>query len=206
MFQFVFACLDDIFKTLDKLILNILCWFIPIKKYRQRFRVFYKNMKYLKYKYEILKTAKSVGKKLFVGGYSYVNKNTEIGNNCVFNGMQIRGDGFVKIGNYFTSGVECMMLTQSHDYDNSDEIPYSTYKFMFKPIEIADFVWFGSRVTVLPGTRIGEGAIIQAGAVVHGDIPEYAIAGGNPAKVFKYRDIEHFKKLKAENKFYKHVN
>ncbi|MBR5589795.1 MAG: 2,3,4,5-tetrahydropyridine-2,6-carboxylate N-succinyltransferase, partial [Phascolarctobacterium sp.] len=57
--------------------------------------------------------------------------------------------------------------------------------------------------TILPGTHIGEGVIVQAGAVVHGEIPPYAIVGGNPAKVFKYRDIEHYNKLKAEGKFYK---
>ena len=72
----------------------------------------------------------------------------------------------------------------------------------YKDVTIDDFVWLGSRVTILPGTKIGEGAIIQAGSVVHGEIPPYAIAGGNPAKVFKYRDIEHFKKLKAEGRFY----
>ena len=49
---------------------------------------------------------------------------------------------------------------------------------------------------------LDEGAIIQGGSVVHGEIPPYAIAGGNPAKVFKYRNIEHFQKLKAEGKFY----
>ena len=42
----------------------------------------------------------------------------------------------------------------------------------------------GSNVTILPGTTIGEGAIIQAGAVVHGEIPPCAIVGGNPAKDF----------------------
>lgn len=41
--------------------------------------------------------------------------------------------------------------------------------------------------------RIGGGAVIQSGAVVVSDILPYAIAGGNPAKVFKYRGIEHFK-------------
>lgn len=45
-----------------------------------------------------------------------------------------------------------------------------------------------------------DGLRFQAGAVVHGEIPLYAIAGGNPAKVFKYRDFEHFQKLKAEGK------
>lgn len=48
----------------------------------------------------------------------------------------------------------------------------------------------------------GEGAIIQAGAVVVKDIPPYAIAGGNPAKVFKYRDKEHYETLKAQGKFH----
>ena len=40
--------------------------------------------------------------------------------------------------------------------------------------------------------------VIQAGSVVHGQIPDYAVIGGNPAKVIKYRDIEHFKKLKEQ--------
>lgn len=48
---------------------------------------------------------------------------------------------------------------------------------------------------------IGEGAIIAAGSVVVKDVPAYAIVGGNPAKVFKYRDVEHYKKLKDEGKF-----
>ena len=74
--------------------------------------------------------------------------------------------------------------------------------YVYKDVEIGDFVWLGSRVMILPGTKIGEGAIIQGGSVVHGEIPPYAIAGGNPAKVFKYRDKVHFEKLKAEGKFH----
>lgn len=52
------------------------------------------------------------------------------------------------------------------------------------------------------GVTIGEGAIIQAGAVVVSDIPPCAIAGGAPAKVFKYRNKEHYYKLKQEKKFH----
>ena len=55
---------------------------------------------------------------------------------------------------------------------------------------------------VLGGVTIGEGAIIQAGSVIIKDIPKYAIAGGHPAKVFKYRDIEHYIKLKIEKRFH----
>jgi acetyltransferase-like isoleucine patch superfamily enzyme len=54
----------------------------------------------------------------------------------------------------------------------------------------------------LPGVRIGEGAIIQAGSTVVKDIEKYGIAGGHPAKVFKYRDIDHYEKLKKEGKFH----
>ena len=94
-----------------------------------------------------------------------------------------------------------MIITQNHNYDTGNAIPYDD-TYAYKDVEIGDFVWLGTRVMILPGTTIGEGAIIQAGAVVHGNIPPYAIVGGNPAKVFKYRDIEHFKALKAAGKFY----
>lgn len=93
-----------------------------------------------------------------------------------------------------------MMITQNHNYDKGNAIPYDD-TYIVKSIIIGDFVWLGSRVTILPGVKIGEGAIIQAGAVVSSDIPPYAIAGGNPAKVFKYRDVEHFKKMKVEKKY-----
>lgn len=148
---------------------------------------------------KVRKTAKYVGKHLACNYLTNVNFNTIIKDFCNFNGMTIIGPGNVHIGNYFHSGDECLILTENHNYEGN-MIPYDNSSII-KDVEIGDFVWIGSRVTLLPGTKIGEGAIIQAGAVVHGEIPPYAIAGGNPAKVFKYRDIEHFKKLK-ENKMF----
>ena len=65
---------------------------------------------------------------------------------------------------------------------------------------IGDNVWFGHRVTVLPGVSIGEGSIIQAGSVVVSDIPKCAIAGGSPARQFDTRDREHYERLKKEQK------
>lgn len=164
------------------------------KKYREQIKTFY-------YGREVYKNAAKIGKNLYVGGYSTVNKNTYLDDNVSFNGMSIAGDGEVRIGQYFHSGQDCLIITQNHNYDTGSTIPYDK-TYIYKKVEIGDFVWLGSRVMILPGTKIGEGAIIQGGAVVHGEIPPYAIAGGNPAKVFKYRDIEHFKKLKSEGKFY----
>lgn len=150
---------------------------------------------------QILKTAHSIGKNFYCGGPSCVNSHTVIKDYVCFNGMFINGGGNVTIGSFFHSGIECMIITQNHDYDTGELIPYGI-SYSYKDVIIEDFVWLGRRVTILPGTKIGEGAIIQAGAVVHGEIPPYAIAGGNPAKVFKYRDIEHFKKMKAEGRVF----
>ncbi len=56
------------------------------------------------------------------------------------------------------------------------------------PLEICGDVWIGSRVIILPGCkRIGAHSIIGAGAVVTHDVPDYAIVGGNPAKVIRMR-------------------
>lgn len=52
------------------------------------------------------------------------------------------------------------------------------------------------------GVVIGEGAIIQAGSVVVSDVPDCAIAGGHPAKVFSYRNKEHYYQLKKEKRFH----
>lgn len=96
------------------------------------------------------------------------------------------------------------MFLQINDYDNGESIPYGAYS-IDKGIIIEDFVWCGSNSIILTGSEIGEGAIIQAGSVVHGKIPPYSIVGGNPAKVFKYRNIEHFKNLKEQKRFLEHV-
>ena len=52
---------------------------------------------------------------------------------------------------------------------------------------IGDDVWIGTRVIILPGVRVGTGSIIGAGAVVTKDVPDYAIVGGVPAKIIKFR-------------------
>ena len=143
----------------------------------------------------------SCGNNLYVGGKSYFEGNLYLGNNCNFNGMRIIGNGTVRIGNNFHSGIECMIITQNHDYDDGNAIPYGD-KYHYKNIVIEDNVWFGNRVIVTGNITIGEGAIIAAGAVVTKDVPALAIVGGNPARVIKYRNHDHYYELKLANKFH----
>lgn len=145
--------------------------------------------------------AASCGKDLYVGYKSQFMGEIHFGNNCNFNGMRVIGLGKVTFGDNFHSGEECMIITQNHNYDKGEAIPYDT-TFDYKEVVIEDNVWFGNRVIVVNNVTIGEGAIIAAGSVICKDVPKYAIMGGNPAKVIKYRDIEHYEKLKAEGKFH----
>ena len=169
--------------------IKLLSCLIPIKILRIKFRQFCNSI-------QIIFTAKAIGKNLYCGKFSTVNKNTIIKNNVKLNGLHISGSGKVVLGNYFVAGFDSQIISDSHNYEG-DDIPYDK-TVISKDIEIGDFVWIGAKVIILPGTKIGEGAIIQAGAVVHGEIPAFAIAGGNPAKVFKYRNINHFLALKEK--------
>lgn len=152
------------------------------------------------YTRKIKRKAKSCGTDLYLGNKSYVTNNTYLGNHVSFNGMQIFGNGKVKIGDYFHSGMGCQIISSFHNYEGTS-IPYDD-TFIDKNVLIGNFVWLGNNVTVLGGVKIGDGAIIQAGSVVVKDIPPYAIAGGHPAKVFKVRDKEHFLKMKEKGCFH----
>lgn len=162
-----------------------------------------KAVSFIRYlnKKEIQLKAVTYTSPIFVGGRVKITSNTSLGKNVCFNGMKMFGLGKISIGDNFHSGSECMIITNIHNYDHGKSIPYDD-TYIEKNVCIKDNVWIGSRVIILGGVTIGEGAIIQAGAVVVKDIPAYAIAGGNPAKVFKHRDIEHYERLKKEKKFH----
>lgn len=152
------------------------------------------------YLWRVKRVVGSYQEPLKVNGKSFVTPNTHLGKNVNFNGMNIVGGGAVEIGDNFHSGAECQMITQFHNYEGS-KIPYDSTN-VIQEIKVGDNVWLGNRVILLGGVTIGEGVIIQAGSVVVCDVPACAIAGGHPAKVFKYRDKEHYRKLKAEGKFH----
>jgi acetyltransferase-like isoleucine patch superfamily enzyme len=164
-----------------------------LKKFKNRIKV-------QRYTNNVKKTCGYYAGNIIVNGKSSIGKNVTLGNNVNFNGMSISSGGKVVIGDNFHSGMECMIITRYHNYEG-EKIPYDT-TYISKDVVIEDNVWLGNRVLILGGVSIGEGAIIQAGAVVVKSIPAYAIAGGNPATVFKYRDIEHYNRLKAEKKFH----
>jgi acetyltransferase-like isoleucine patch superfamily enzyme len=161
---------------------------------------FYYKVKSHYYEYKVRRTAEETKPGLYVRDKAVVNSNTKLGKGTHFHGIKIHDHGPVTIGDNFHAGEGCDILTENHTYDTGDAIPYGETN-RHEPVEIGDNVWFGMNVTVLPGVSIGEGAIIQAGSTVVDDIPKGAIAGGHPAETFDYRDMDHYNKLKAEEKF-----
>lgn len=142
----------------------------------------------------------SFGHGFFCGGFTILTSKTFVGNNVNFNGTKVRGRGNLYIGNNFHSGSGIEIITQNHNF-NGNALPYDD-TYVCKDVYIGDNVWLGNRVIILPGVKINEGAIIQAGSVVVNEIPTGAIAGGHPAKVFAYRDMSHYNALKTANKFH----
>jgi chloramphenicol O-acetyltransferase type B len=129
----------------------------------------------------------------------FTNK-TFIGKDCHFNGLSVVGAGPLHIGDHFHSGSEILIVTQNHNYNAPQCLPYD-HNDIIKSVKVGNCCWVGSRVIILPGTVIEDGVVIQAGAVVFGKVPKYAVIGGNPWKILKYRDQEVYDRLEREEKY-----
>lgn len=94
------------------------------------------------------------------------------------------GRGGITIGNEVFIGPKCNLITINHD-ENPDNRS-ATYGC---PIVIEDKVWIGINSTILPGVKIGYGAIVGAQSVVTRDVPPMTIVAGNPAKIIRKIEI-----------------
>lgn len=126
---------------------------------------------------------------------SHIGKYTRVNDFCQF--------ARVTIGNFSAIGMNTIMglgrhplnyaSTQSIFYKNNNMKNDWVKSIDFEqgiPIRVGNDVWVGRNCTVMDGVTIGDGAVIATGAIITKDIPPYAIAGGVPAKVIKYRFSE----------------
>ena len=103
-------------------------------------------------------------------------------------GLDIGDFCSIALGSRFICGGE-------HNYQTLSTYPFGDKILHTRKCEarskgkivLADDVWIGSNALILSGVHVGQGAIIGAGSVVTKDVPPYAIVGGNPARVIKYR-------------------
>lgn len=120
------------------------------------------------------------------GAYLGHGRQLRIGSHSGF-GVDCLCTGDISVGNYVMMGPEVMIFTVNHRADDVTRPMLTQGERPMQPVVIEDDVWIGARVIILPGVRVGTGAILAAGAIVTKDVPPYAIMGGNPAKPIKWR-------------------
>lgn len=126
------------------------------------------------------------GKNVNIETGAVFSPSVELGDNSGI-GIRARVNGKVIIGKDVMMGPEVCIYTKNHAFDRTD-IPMNLQGVTAeKPVIIGDDVWIGARVIILPGVHIGTGAVIGAGSVVTKDVPDYAVIGGNPARILKMR-------------------
>ena len=106
-----------------------------------------------------------------------VGKDCQIGADCIFD-LSER----ITIGDRVTIGFGVMLLTSTHELDIRE---HRAGPVQLIPVTIGDGSWLGPRVIILPGVTVGEGAIVEAGAVVNKDVPPHSRVGGMPAVPLK---------------------
>src|SRR3989344_2018812 len=105
-----------------------------------------------------------------------IGDDTKIGDNAFLDGRAP-----LSIGNHVDLASSVLIYNSEHDIESEE------FKTKNAPVEIGDYVFIGPRVIILPGVKIGKGAVVAAGAVLTKNVPNNAIVGGVPAKIIGER-------------------
>lgn len=117
------------------------------------------------------------GSTLHMWANFFYPKNITIGNDTIIGDhVFLDGRSSIKIGDHVDIASSVMIYNSEHDLDDDD------FKAREESVEIGDNVFIGPRAIILPGVKIGNGAVVAAGAVVTKDVADFAIVGGVPAK------------------------
>lgn len=122
---------------------------------------------------QVLYHYEAIGDKLLIGKFCSIGP----GATFIMNGANHRMDGSTYPFNLFGNGWEKYVPTL-------ENLPYKGNT------EIGNDVWLGKDVTIMPGIKIGNGAIIAAKSVIVKDVEPYTVVGGNPARYIKTRFSE----------------
>lgn len=172
--------MKKIFKLVFYLLYNIIGKILPYDS-----MPYSKGLRNIRY-YLFAKSIKKCGKNIRVDKNVYVSPNIEIGNDVrISENCKIRKNTI--IGDFTMIGPGVHVITSNHKYMDIT-IPMSKQENLEYSVIIGKDVWIGTNSILLPNIIISDHVIIAAGSIVTKDIPPYAIVGGNPAKIIKFRN------------------
>jgi len=121
---------------------------------------------------------------IYMGANFFNPSGITIGHDSlVGTGCFLDGRAPLIIGNHTSLASEVMIYNDEHNINSPN------YENSFGPVTIGDYVFVGPRAIILPGVRIGKGAVVAAGAVVTKDIPDFEVWGGIPAQKISDRKL-----------------
>ena len=129
-----------------------------------------------------------IGKKahLHIGTQFFYPRGVSIGEGTIVGqNAFLDGRAQLTIGRHVDIASDVMIYNSEHDINAED------FSAIVAPVEIGDYVFIGPRAIILPGVKIGKGAVVAAGAVVTKDVAEFEIVGGVPARTIGERRDKH---------------
>lgn len=155
--------------------------------------------KYYRKKY--LNSLGYLGKEVFLNGAISIMhpKGLSLGNNVhIGNNAHFDGRGGILIGDHTHISRNVTIYSTNHDYEG-ELIPYDS-TLVQNNVVIGKGVWIGMNVSILPGVKIGDGAIIAMGSVITKNVPPGKIAVSNQQRLVSERDIQSFKNKLGSSK------
>lgn len=154
----------NVLLDLELMILNLISCTVPFHSVRKFF-----------FRLAGIKIGKNsyvhMGVRFFLPINITIGEGTIIGDHVFLDGR-----ASLKIGNHVDITSQVLIYNSEHDVNSKGFDPIE------EPVEIADYVFIGPRAIILPGVKIGKGAVVGAGAVVTKDVGPFKIVGGVPAK------------------------
>jgi acetyltransferase-like isoleucine patch superfamily enzyme len=125
------------------------------------------------------------GSTLHTGVRTYNPKGISVGEGSIIGyGTFLDGRAPLKLGSHVDIASEVMIYSSEHDINSPD------FEATLGEVTIEDYVFIGPRAILLPGIKVGKGAVIGAGAVVTKDVAPFTVVGGVPAKVIGERTLK----------------
>lgn len=174
----------------EKIANRIYNWFLDLELMLLRFvgHIPVHTIRKLFYKLEGIKIGK--GSTIHMWANFFDPVNIKIGNDTII-GDHVFLDGRDKlvIGDHVDIASSVLIYNSEHDVNSEDFRP------QLGAVEIGDYVFIGPRAIILPGVKIGKGAVVAAGAVVTKNVADFTIVGGVPAQIIGQRKLKnpHYK-------------